>query len=157
MQSHELQKIAHEIISEGMVLDEQFQVAVIIDKLPPGWKDFKNFLRHKTKEFSLESLITRLRIEEAARKQDQKEEVLFVSNNNTKKTKPAVLKPNQKSFKNQSRCNKQNGNPQGNPKDSRNQPKRMTLDSCFYVTTVENQVIWHESVGTSLALYHRLT
>ena len=101
MQSHELQKIAHEIISEGMVLDEQFQIAVIIDKLPLGWKDFKIFLRHKTKEFSLESLITRLRIEEAARKQDQKEEVLFVSNNNTKKTKPAVLKPNQKSFKNQ--------------------------------------------------------
>ncbi|XP_070668500.1 uncharacterized protein [Malus domestica] len=57
-QSHELQKIAHEIISEGMNLDEQFQVAVIIDKLPPSWKEFKKDLRHKTKEFSLESLIT---------------------------------------------------------------------------------------------------
>ena len=29
MQSHELQKIAHEIISEGMSLDEQFQVVLI--------------------------------------------------------------------------------------------------------------------------------
>ncbi|KAA0050358.1 uncharacterized protein E5676_scaffold293G00700 [Cucumis melo var. makuwa] len=62
-QSHEIQKIAHEIISEGMPLDDQFQVAVIIDKLPSLWKDFKNTLRHKTKVFSLESLITRLRIE----------------------------------------------------------------------------------------------
>nr|GFC27256.1 zinc finger, CCHC-type [Tanacetum cinerariifolium] len=70
-QSHELQKVAHEIISEGMSLGKQFQVAVIINKLPPSWKDFKNVLRHKTKEFSLESLITRLRIEEEARKQDQ--------------------------------------------------------------------------------------
>ncbi|KAL5784824.1 hypothetical protein ACOSQ2_007216 [Xanthoceras sorbifolium] len=35
-QSHELQKIAHEIISEGMSLDEQFQIAVLIDKLPPS-------------------------------------------------------------------------------------------------------------------------
>ena len=61
-QSHELQKIAHEIITEGMPLDEQFQIAVMIDKLPPGWKEFKNQLRHKTKEFSIESLITRLRI-----------------------------------------------------------------------------------------------
>ncbi|KAA0060458.1 uncharacterized protein E5676_scaffold119G00440 [Cucumis melo var. makuwa] len=69
-QSHEIQKIAHEIISEGMPLDDQFQVVVIIDKLPPLWKDFKNTLRHKTKEFSLESLITRLRIEEEARKHD---------------------------------------------------------------------------------------
>ena len=61
-QSHELQKIAHEIISEGMDIDEQFQVAVLIDKLPLGWKDFKHNLRHKSKEFSLESLITKFRI-----------------------------------------------------------------------------------------------
>ncbi|CAL1381482.1 unnamed protein product [Linum trigynum] len=67
IQSHELQKIAHEIVSEGMPLDDQFQVACIIDKLPPSWKDFKNMLRHKTKEFSLESLITRLRIEQESR------------------------------------------------------------------------------------------
>ncbi|GJV60868.1 hypothetical protein Tco_1466968 [Tanacetum coccineum] len=67
-QYHEIQKVAHEIISEGMSLDEQFQVAVIIDKLPPSWKDFKNVLRHKTKEFSLETMITRLRVEEEARK-----------------------------------------------------------------------------------------
>ena len=72
MQSHEIQKIVHEIISNGMTLDEQFQIVVIIDKLPPSWKDFKNNLKHKTKEFSLESLITCLRIEEEARKQDQK-------------------------------------------------------------------------------------
>ncbi|ONI14158.1 hypothetical protein PRUPE_4G265600 [Prunus persica] len=35
-QPHELQKIAHEIIIEVINLDEQFQVAVIIDKLPPS-------------------------------------------------------------------------------------------------------------------------
>ncbi|XP_062113165.1 uncharacterized protein LOC133824300 [Humulus lupulus] len=35
-QSHEIQKIAHEIISEGMTLDEQFQVVVLIEKLPPS-------------------------------------------------------------------------------------------------------------------------
>ncbi|KAE9620733.1 putative RNA-directed DNA polymerase [Lupinus albus] len=106
-QSHEIQKIAHEIITEGMPLDEQFQVAVIIDKLPPSWKDFKNVLRHKTKEFSLESLITRLRIEEEARKQDQNEEVLALSSHSTrKKFSGAVLKPSGSNFKNQNR----NGN-----------------------------------------------
>ena len=77
-QSHELQKIAHEIISGGMLLNEWFQVAVIIDKLLPLWKDFKNILRHKTKEFSLESLITQLRIEEEARKHVQMEEEVNV-------------------------------------------------------------------------------
>ncbi|CAL8165954.1 unnamed protein product [Prunus armeniaca] len=76
-------KITHEIIIEGMNLDEQFQVAVIIDKLPHNWKDFKNALHHKTKEFSLESLITRLRIEEEAKKHDMKKK--FCSSPTTRK------------------------------------------------------------------------
>jgi len=59
-QSQDLQNLAHEIFVEGIKLSEQFQIVVVIDKLPPAWKDFKNTLRHKTKEFSLESLITRI-------------------------------------------------------------------------------------------------
>lgn len=56
-QSHEIQKIAHEILSEGMTSDEQFQIAITIDKRFPAWKDFKSSPRNKTKEFSLENLI----------------------------------------------------------------------------------------------------
>ena len=33
-------------------MNESFQVAVIIEKLPNGWKDFKNYLKHKRKEMS---------------------------------------------------------------------------------------------------------
>lgn len=120
-QSHELQKIAHEIISEGMTLDEQFQVAVMIDKLPPSWKDFKNILGHKTKEFSLESLITRLRIEEESRKQDQKEEVLAVV-----KPTSAVLKPKGKNMKFQSR-NQNNNNSNGNWNQNGHKPPLRTV------------------------------
>ncbi|KAA0059864.1 uncharacterized protein E5676_scaffold184G00680 [Cucumis melo var. makuwa] len=75
----------------SMPLNEQFQVAVIIDKLAL-WKDFKNTLRHKTKELSLESLITRLRIEEEAQKHDKKEDVNIVP----RKKSITVLKPNLK-------------------------------------------------------------
>ncbi|GAU27591.1 hypothetical protein TSUD_271320 [Trifolium subterraneum] len=109
VQSHELQKIAHEIITEGMPLHEQFQISVIIDKLPPSWKDFKNQLCHKTKEFSIEGLITRLRIEEESRKQDMKEEekILVVSNNNKKKF-GAALKPTGKPLKIQNQSRNQN-------------------------------------------------
>jgi len=35
-QSHELQNIAHEIFVEGIQLPEQFQIVVVIDKLPPA-------------------------------------------------------------------------------------------------------------------------
>ena len=52
-QFQELQVIIHEVHTEGMVLDESFQVAAIIEKLPPVWKDFKNYLKHKLKEMSM--------------------------------------------------------------------------------------------------------
>ena len=75
-QSHEIQKTGHEISSEGISIDDQFQDAVIIDKLPQLWKDFKNTIRNKTKE--------------ATRRHDQKEEVNTISR--TQST--AILKPN---------------------------------------------------------------
>ncbi|KAJ9557464.1 hypothetical protein OSB04_012078 [Centaurea solstitialis] len=47
-----------------MTVSETFQVAAMIEKLPPGWIDFKNYLKHKRKEMSVEELVVRLRIEE---------------------------------------------------------------------------------------------
>ena len=46
-QVQELHVILHEIHVEGMMLSKAFQVAVIIEKLSPAWKDFKNYLKHK--------------------------------------------------------------------------------------------------------------
>ena len=63
-QVQELQVLLHDILTEGMELSETFQVAAIIEKLPPAWVDFKNYLKHKRKEMTIEDLIVRLRIEE---------------------------------------------------------------------------------------------
>lgn len=63
-QVQELQLIFHDLIAEGMVVNEAFQVAALIEKLPPSWKDFKNYLKHKRKEMKLEDLVIRLKIEE---------------------------------------------------------------------------------------------
>ncbi|XP_070003692.1 uncharacterized protein [Nicotiana sylvestris] len=51
-------------LQNSLVINEVFQVAAMIEKLSPLWKDFKNYLKHKCKEMSLEDLIFRLRIEE---------------------------------------------------------------------------------------------
>ena len=67
-QVQEFQVILNEIQVERMVLSEDFQVATIIEKLPPGWKDFKNYLKHERKEMSMEDLIVRLHIEEDNRR-----------------------------------------------------------------------------------------
>ncbi|XP_075499393.1 uncharacterized protein LOC142537784 [Primulina tabacum] len=57
IQVQELQVILHEIHGEEMTLSESFQVAAIVYKLPPVWKDFKNYLKHKRKEMNVEELI----------------------------------------------------------------------------------------------------
>ena len=46
-QVQDLQVILHDIHAERMSLSESFQVATIIEKLPPIWKVFKNYLKHK--------------------------------------------------------------------------------------------------------------
>ncbi|XP_052198407.1 uncharacterized protein LOC127805691 [Diospyros lotus] len=70
-QMEELQIIISDLHSEGLVINEPFQVAAVIEKLPPSWKDFKNYLKHKRKELSMEDLALRLRIEEDNRKGDK--------------------------------------------------------------------------------------
>ena len=44
----------------------------MIEKLPLGWKDFKNYLKHKRKEMKMEDLIIRLCIEEDNRNAEKK-------------------------------------------------------------------------------------
>ena len=63
-QVEELQILINKIHVEGMMINEAFQVASIIEKFPSSWKDFKNYLKHKHNELSMEDLIVRLRIEE---------------------------------------------------------------------------------------------
>ncbi|KAL9659963.1 hypothetical protein QQ045_024773 [Rhodiola kirilowii] len=40
-QVQEMQLIIHGIHAEEMKISESFQVVAVIEKLPPGWKDFK--------------------------------------------------------------------------------------------------------------------
>ncbi|KZV16896.1 hypothetical protein F511_33675, partial [Dorcoceras hygrometricum] len=56
-QVQDIQIIIHDLLAEGMKINESFQVAAIIEKLPLMWRDFKNYLKHKRKELKLEELI----------------------------------------------------------------------------------------------------
>ncbi|KAM3200253.1 putative protein isoform X1 [Capsicum annuum] len=56
-QVQELQVIIHDLLAEGLIVNDVFQVAAIVEKLPPLWKDFKNYLKYKRKEMTVEDLI----------------------------------------------------------------------------------------------------
>ena len=62
-QVEELQLLIHEVLAEGMKICETFQVACIIEKLPPSWEAFRARLTHKKKDMKVEELIVRLRVE----------------------------------------------------------------------------------------------
>ncbi|XP_019231628.1 PREDICTED: uncharacterized protein LOC109212431 [Nicotiana attenuata] len=76
-QVQELQVIVHDLLAEDMVINEAFQVAAFIEKLPPLWKDFKNYLKHKRKEMTLEDLV-RLRIEEDNKAAEKKSRGILI-------------------------------------------------------------------------------
>ena len=47
-------------------------MVAIIEKLPFGWKDFKNYLKHKQTEMNLEKLIVRFWIKEDYRDSEKR-------------------------------------------------------------------------------------
>ena len=63
-QVQEIQVILHERHAAEMILSKAFQVAAIIEKLSPVWKDLKTYLKYKRKEMNIEDLIIRRCIEE---------------------------------------------------------------------------------------------
>ncbi|PHT65606.1 hypothetical protein T459_30031 [Capsicum annuum] len=98
-----LQVIIHNLLAE----------AAIIEKLPPIWRDFKNYLNHKHKEITVEDIIVRLRIEEDNKAAERRSkgnstinEAHIVENNqnNSKKRKKAEQESHQPKKKFKGKC-----------------------------------------------------
>nr|XP_009795077.1 PREDICTED: uncharacterized protein LOC104241823 [Nicotiana sylvestris] len=89
-QVQELQLVFHDLIAEGMVVNEAFQVAAMIEILPPSWRDFKNYLKHKSKEMKLEDLVICLKIEEDNKTAEKKSRgnLTIMRSNIVKETAP---------------------------------------------------------------------
>nr|KAJ0217786.1 hypothetical protein LSAT_V11C300105360 [Lactuca sativa] len=69
-QYREMLRILGQFPQHNLKMDEAIVVAVIIDKLPPSWKDFKHNLKHNKEELTLTQLGSYLRIEESLRTQE---------------------------------------------------------------------------------------
>ncbi|PHU25293.1 hypothetical protein BC332_03625 [Capsicum chinense] len=112
-QVQELQVIIHDLLVEGLIVNDVFQVAAIVEKLPPLWKDFKNYLKHKRKEMTVEDLIFRLRIEEDNKAAERRSKgnstingahIVEDHQNNSKKRKKAKQGSNQPKKKFKGKC-----------------------------------------------------
>ncbi|XP_047252308.1 uncharacterized protein LOC124887165 [Capsicum annuum] len=107
-QVRELQVIIQDLLAEGLVMNKAFQVAAIIEKLPPMWKDFKNYLKHKQKNMTVEYLIVRLHTEEYNKATERRSKLNYAmsganivedDHNNLKKRKKTGQEINQLKMK----------------------------------------------------------
>ncbi|PHT42500.1 hypothetical protein CQW23_16525 [Capsicum baccatum] len=101
-QVQELQVIINDLLAEA-----------IVEKLPPLWKEFKNYLKHKCKEMTVEDLIVRLRIEEDNKAAERRSKgnstinrahIIEDDQNNSKKRKKAEQGSNQPKKKFKEKC-----------------------------------------------------
>ncbi|PHU13801.1 hypothetical protein BC332_15006 [Capsicum chinense] len=113
-QVQELQVIIHDLLAEGLIVNDAFQVAATIENLPPMWKDFKNYSKHKRKEMTIEDLIVRLRIEEDNKATERR------SKGNSTINGAHIIENDQNNFKKRKKVE------QGN-----NQPKKKFKKKCF--------------------------
>ena len=78
-QAHEIQALAKKLEHFSCLLPDKFVAGGIIAKLPPSWRDFATYLKHKRQEFSVAELIGSLDIEERARAKDNREKGVEIS------------------------------------------------------------------------------
>ncbi|XP_074302791.1 uncharacterized protein LOC141634910 [Silene latifolia] len=70
-QVHVYENLCADVTNEGMKLDEIFLANVLLEKFPPSWNEYRNHLKHKKKDLSLQELVGHMRIEEANHPKDK--------------------------------------------------------------------------------------
>ena len=64
-QVHAYENLCAEVLNEGMKMCEILQANVLMEKFPPSWSDYRNHLKHKKNDLTLQELISHMRTEEA--------------------------------------------------------------------------------------------
>ena len=70
-QVHVYENLCADVINEGMALHDVFLANVLLEKFPPSWSEYRNHLKHKKKDLSLQELVGHMRTEEANRLKDK--------------------------------------------------------------------------------------
>ena len=53
-QVHEYENLVANVLCEGIKMCEMLQANVMLEKFPPSWSDYRNQLKHKKKDLTLQ-------------------------------------------------------------------------------------------------------
>nr|XP_016451816.1 PREDICTED: uncharacterized protein LOC107776433 [Nicotiana tabacum] len=81
VQINEYKKVLEDLKADGMSLPEKFVAGVLIEKLLDSWSDYKNKLKHKQKNFTIEKIITHILINDSNRKESAKAQMTTLKAN----------------------------------------------------------------------------
>jgi len=70
-QVHVYENLCAKVLNENIKMCNILQANVLIEKFLPSWNDYKNQLKHKKKDLTLQALISHMRIEKANRLKDK--------------------------------------------------------------------------------------
>ena len=71
--THQYHMLGNDLVTEHIKLPEPFMAGYLIETLLDSWKYYKNIMKHKRKQMSLEDVIIHIRIEEQNKSRDKAE------------------------------------------------------------------------------------
>jgi len=80
-QVHTYKNLCAKVLNEGVKMCEILQANVLIENFLPSWSDYKDHLKHKKKDLTLQELISHMRTKEANQLKDK---LAFLSLNSSK-------------------------------------------------------------------------
>ena len=113
----------NDLAIEDIKLPKPFVVGYLVETLPESWKDYKNNMKHKRKQMSLEDVIIHIRIEEQNQNRDDVKKAKELS------SKANVLEEKPKPKNNRSR--KQNSRTKPNATNKIQNPTIKKMGNCF--------------------------
>ncbi|XP_027151813.1 uncharacterized protein LOC113751866 [Coffea eugenioides] len=69
IQSTEYQMLLEDLKNEDINLPEKFAAGMLIEKLPESWADYKNKLKHKEKNYTMDELVKHILIEDSNKRE----------------------------------------------------------------------------------------
>ena len=95
-QIHDYHILIHDLVIEDINLHGPFVVGYLIETFPNSWEDYKNSMKHKRKQMSLEDVLINIKVEEQNKTRDKAERAKELSSKETvveNRPRPKFNKP----------------------------------------------------------------